>query len=159
MPYYSGDYYRGDYYQAGGLFGTLGKIAKSVIRVTPLGRVAEALLPSVFAPPKTQPGTALAPTGGGIPIIRSPGFRGFTERLLPGGRTGYMTDPSYNPETGMTYTEYPGYRRRRMNFMNDKALRRAGRRIDGFVRSSRKVLKHTNYVLVRRGSGRKKGKR
>jgi len=41
-------------------------------------------------------------------------------------------------------------RRRRMNPMNVKALRRATRRIDGFTRTARRALKHTGYMLVSR---------
>lgn len=49
-----------------------------------------------------------------------------------------------------------GRRRRRRNNMNPKALRRASARIDGFVKEAKKALKHTNYKLVTKSSGRGK---
>jgi len=129
MPYYTGDYYRGDYYrgdnygayQAGGIFGTigkaLGKVGKAIIGATPVGRVAGALIPSLGAPS--------FPTVGGFapPVLKpKPGFGGTLERILPGGESGYMVA-----------------RRRRINPLNIKALRRAMRRAKGFEKQARRV--------------------
>lgn len=46
-------------------------------------------------------------------------------------------------------------KRRRMNVTNAKALRRAIRRTDGFVKLAKKALKGTGYTVSRRGAGRK----
>lgn len=45
-------------------------------------------------------------------------------------------------------------RRRRMNAGNAKALRRAIRRTDAFVRLSRSALKNTGFKIVSKSSGR-----
>ena len=45
-------------------------------------------------------------------------------------------------------------RRRRMNVGNAKALRRAIRRTDGFVRLAKSALKNTGFKIVSKGSGR-----
>ena len=147
--YYSaGDNYgrAGNYaYQAGGIFGFVKKAIGTVAKVAgavlpgPIGTVARvgagilggaaagrgiaAALPSIIPSP---PGPGMVP---------APGVRGFVERALPGGATGYVSAG-----------------RRRMNPMNVKALRRAGRRIDGFARVARKALKHTPFMLVSRAS-------
>lgn len=120
MPYYSaGDYYRGDgNYAAGGIFGTigkaLGKVGKAIIGATPVGRVITALAP--VAPP-------FAPTiTGAPPLIPKPGFKGFAERVIPGGESGYMVA-----------------KRRRINVTNVKALRRAGRRVRGFLKLANRM--------------------
>lgn len=44
-------------------------------------------------------------------------------------------------------------KRRRMNYGNVKALKRADRRIDGFVKVAKNALKHTNYKVVSRSAG------
>ncbi|GAJ04430.1 unnamed protein product, partial [marine sediment metagenome] len=46
-------------------------------------------------------------------------------------------------------------KRRRMNVTNAKALRRAIRRTDGFVKLAKRALKGTGYTVSRRGSGRR----
>lgn len=45
-------------------------------------------------------------------------------------------------------------RRRRMNVGNAKALRRAIRRTDGFVRLAKSALKNTGFKIVSKSSGR-----
>jgi len=45
-------------------------------------------------------------------------------------------------------------KRRRMNVGNAKALRRAIRRTDGFVRLSRSALKNTGFKIVSKSSGK-----
>jgi hypothetical protein len=115
--YYRGDYYRGDNYATGGIFGTIGKflggVAKTVIGATPVGRVVQAAIPS-FNPPVIR---GFAP-----PLAPTPGLTGFAERLLPGGASGYMVR-----------------RRRRINPLNIKALRRAMRRAKGFEKQAKRV--------------------
>ncbi len=55
---------------------------------------------------------------------------------------------SIDPRTGMPK------RRRRMNVGNAKALRRAIRRTDGFVRLSRSALKNTGFKIVSKSAGK-----
>lgn len=138
MPYYNaGDYYQGDYYQAGGFLRSIGKfvggVAKSVIGSTPLGGVVSALVPS-FGRPKIAPSTS---GFGGPSIVPVPGFRGFGQRLIPGGESGYMYG-----------------KRRRMNPLNIKALRRAMRRAKGFERQARRVGSFFNPGKTFRLKGR-----
>lgn len=135
MGYYqAGDYYRGDgNYAAGGLFGFLGKgikkVAGAVLGATPVGRVATALIPSMGTPTIT----GLTP-----PLVPKPGFTGFAERLVPGGESGYMVG-----------------KRRRMNPLNVRALRRAGRRVKGFL----KIANRLGALPVNRGKGKRLFKR
>jgi len=76
--------------------------------------------------------------GGGPPGLRKvPGLRGLGQRMVPGGATGY-----FQP------------RRRRMNVGNVKALRRAMRRQEGFVKLARRALKGSKYTITTRGSSR-----
>lgn len=138
MPYYAGgDYYNGDYYQAGGFLGSIGKfvggIAKRVIGATPVGAVASALIPS-FNKPTVQ---TIVPGAGFGPVVPVPGIRGFGQRLLPGGASGYMVQ-----------------KRRRMNPLNIKALRRAMRRAKGFERQARRVGSFFNPGKTYRLKGR-----
>lgn len=136
-----GDYggsYRGD----PGLFGFLGKVAKGVLGVAggllpgPIGgiaRLGSRLLggrPSVRQAPQAFPG--------GIAISRM----GPISTLAAGAR-GLAAGPG-----GMTR------RRRRMNPGNAKALRRAIRRTDAFVKLARRSLKGTGYSITRRGTSR-----
>lgn len=69
-----------------------------------------------------------APPGMG----KTPGIKGKLQRVLPGGESGY-------------------FKRRRMNVANAKALRRAIRRTDGFVKLARRTLKGTGFTIARRG--------
>jgi hypothetical protein len=128
MGYYqAGDYYRGDgNYAAGGLFGFLGKVAKGIVKASPIGSVATALAPTLFdgAPKITNLVPALKP---------KPGIKGTLERLVPGGESGYMVGG-----------------RRRINVANVKALRRAGRRVRGFL----KLASRMGALPVNRGKGK-----
>lgn len=72
-------------------------------------------------------------------IVPTPGLRGLGQRLIPGGQSGYQV---------------VGQKRRRMNPANPKALRRAIRRQDGFVKLARRALKGSGYQIVSRGSRR-----
>ena len=45
-------------------------------------------------------------------------------------------------------------RRRRINYANDKALKRAIRRQEGFVKLARKALKGSGYKIVSKSAGR-----
>jgi hypothetical protein len=139
MPYYSaGDYYRGDgNYAAGGIFGTigkaLGKVGKAIIGATPVGRVIQAAVPS-FNPPSMPTITGFAPPV----LVPKPGFKGAAERFFPGGESGYMVA-----------------KRRHMNVTNVKALRRAGRRVKGFL----KLASRLGALPVARGKSKRLFKR
>lgn len=85
------------------------------------GAVAGATIPGLLKPPAAPPG--MVPVGG---------LKGRVQRILPGGQTGFV-------------------RRRRMNVANPKALRRAIRRTDGFVKLARRTLKGTGFTIARRG--------
>lgn len=118
MGYYRGDYYRGDYYR-GSIFSAIGKVVKGVgkvalgvLKATPAGQVATRVAGAAFPTSSFAPA---APPG----QIPKPGFGGTISRILPGGDTGY-------------------YKRRRMNITNVKALRRAGRRVRGFLKLARR---------------------
>lgn len=137
---------RGDYMASHrgdpGLFGFLGKVVK-----TGLGIVGGLGIPGISGAargvrslfrPGGQPqvyGSQMFP-GGGLQIpVR--GVKGFLERGVPGGATGYMPR-----------------KRRRMNPGNVRALRRAMRRQDAFVKLARRALKGSKYRIATVGSGR-----
>lgn len=135
MPYYmGGDYVQGDYYQAGGLFGSIGKflggVARTVVGATPLGGVVSSLIPS-FNRPRIA--------GLQAPIVPVPGLTGVGQRLFPGGESGYMLG-----------------RRKRMNPLNIRALRRALRRAKGFERQAKRVGSFFQPGKVYRLKGRRK---
>lgn len=48
----------------------------------------------------------------------------------------------------------PGRKRRRMNYANDRALKRSIRRQAGFVKLAKKALKGSGYMIVSKGSRR-----
>lgn len=132
MPYNAGDghYVAGDHYVAGGILGSIGKaiggVAKGIFKATPLGMAVTSVAPNL-----------LGGTGGGkkpnvLPVLREPGISGFAHRLIPGGSTGYVVP------AGGGY----GRRRRKMDYGNMKALRRADRRAHGFLRAYSKAVRH-----------------
>lgn len=148
MPYYSaGDYYHGgDYYAAGGFLGSIGKAiggaVKGFVTGGPLGAITGAGAALVKRPNVTPlpPGGLMIPSGGSI--VPTPGLVGFGQRLLPGGATGYELR-----------------RRRRINPLNIKALRRAMRRAKGFERQARRVGSFFNPGKSYRLKGRRPRKR
>lgn len=117
----------------GSLFGGVAKLGRAALGLTPVGRATTAV--SGFLRPSSQP---IAPIRGQVPQIPTPGARGRRERFFPGGATGFMDRP----------------RRRRMNAGNAKALRRAIRRTDAFVRLSKSALKNTGFKIVSKSAGR-----
>lgn len=132
-----------------GIFGFLGGLVKGVARNIPgpIGMVARQVLPTRSRAQPLSLSTAL-PGGMRLPVPRTfpgatrvPGIRGFAQRAVPGGRSGF---------------ELVGKRRRRINPANPKALRRAIRRQAGFIKLARRALKGTGYTIVSRGSRRPK---
>lgn len=156
---YQGDYARGYRYARGdpflgGFFKKIGSIAKGAIGIVSkagipvVSGVAGAIGGVLAGKPKASPGYVpytvpqqRAPGGSMLPpsgILPVPGVTGIVQRMVPGGATGYM------------------YRkRRRMNPANAKALRRAIRRQESFVKLARKALKGTQYTIRTKGSGRR----
>lgn len=82
------------------------------------------------------------PTGGRV--VQAPGIVAGIQRIVPGGATGLqvMADGTVRRKS------------RRMNVGNTKALSRAIRRTDGFVRLSRRALKNTGFKIVSKSAGK-----
>jgi len=146
VAYYQGDYYQGDPFLGGlikGIGGVLGgglKIAGGLLP-GPIGGVARfagGILTRKAPAPRT-----LAPVGP-IPIMNG------------GGQTSApRTMPIATSKRGVVIN---GTRRkyRRMNVTNDKALRRAIRRTDGFVKLAKRALRGTGYTVVTKSSRARK---
>lgn len=144
MSYYGA----GDYYAAGGFLDFIGKgINKlaGVVKGTGVPVVSQ-LAGGVQALTTTSPALRVPGFSGTVAgfgptpqIIPVPGLEGKIQRLLPGGKSGYMFK-----------------KRRRMNVANSRALRRAIRREQGFVRLARRALKGTAYSVVTKGSRRRR---
>lgn len=156
MPYYmAGDYYQGDYYQAGGLFGTLGKVIKKVagtaLSVVPGGSVVRALagpLVSSFAGGSSPARGLYLPPGPGTTMsIPEPGVTGIAHRFFEGGHPGYGR---YTKDGRFTERRRP-----RMQVTNTRALKRAGRRVRGFLRIARSL----GALPITSGKGKKLFKR
>jgi len=143
-----GDYlssYRGD----PGLFGFLkktigaglGLVGKlGIPGISGIAGLAGGLIGGRRAAPAISRMAGLQFAGGGPPGVRRgakiPGIVAAGQRFFPGGETGYMP------------------RRRRMNVGNVKALRRAMRRQEGFVKLARRALKGSKYTITTRGASR-----
>lgn len=139
MPYYAGDYYTGDNYAAGGLFSALGGVLKGAVggflKGGPLGAIAGAR--AGLPPPKGKSLAMITPTTGETAVegfLRRGGHltaagRAKLARVTGGGQ-------QMLPAEIMGGGFYGG--RRRMNVTNVKALRRAGRRVKGFLKLARR---------------------
>lgn len=161
MPYYSvGDYYTGDYYEGDGLKGLFGGIVRGIggavkgfITGGPAGAVlggATALIKRPGPPQMMPTPTAFAAPVGALPP--PPGGTVIRRRSLgPGGII--SKEETVVTSDGKVVT-VKGKKRKQMNPMNVRALRRASRRIDGFTRTARRALKHTGYMIVSRSSRR-----
>ncbi len=154
MPYYRGDYYRGDYYR-GDLksffkktVGVIGGAVGGFLTGGPLGAaksVATAILggnnrpvmatPTTVATQSSVLGTAVRVGARVLPPILA------GKEILDVGR-GFFGGRGGNG------------RRRTMNHLNPKALTRATRRVEGFVKKARKAVSPLGYSVVRRGSAR-----
>lgn len=172
MPYYrAGDYYRGDYYRgnyaAGGILGSIGKFiggaAKKLISATPLGQAINIVAPKLLAPAQVRP--QIAPMM--IPVVNEPGLTGLVHRIAPGGDTGLriesgggggrFRDPSDTGRIGHFKKDgtWTNRARPRMNATNVRALKRAGRRVRGFL----KIASRLGALPIARGGGKKLFKR
>lgn len=150
MPYGRGDYgmIRGDYGRVRGDPGLFGFIKKAVGTV---GKTLGGFIPGPAGAIIKMAGGAIAP-GVSKPLPRTviapqPSPRGFGGMFPPA----VVTD-ARQMAPGPPFM-LPGVRRRRMNYGNTKALRRADRRITGFVKVARSALRHTNYKLVSKSAG------
>lgn len=133
MAYYG----TGDYYASGGFFGSLlGRVARGAVGLVTGGPVAAA---SGFL----GGGGSKKQVFGGQ-VIQAPGVIPMIQRAVPGGATGLVVSADGTVRR----------RRRKMNYANGKALTRANRRVDGFVRLAKRSLKHTNYKIVSKSAGR-----
>lgn len=149
MPYYQGDYYQGDYYQ-GDLFGFLKKGFSAVTGLAgsilpgPIGGLAK------LASRVTR-GQASRSTLRAAQARQVQASRGYVQPTM-------ARQPMIIPKPGGSGIQKMGYpeKRRRMNVTNDKALRRAIRRTNGFVKLAKKALKGSGYKVVSKGSGGKR---
>lgn len=129
-----GDYMAG-YAGDPGFFSKIFKIGKSIVSGFIGGGAPQILqlpapqrlVPGPFPMPVPLPFPGLGPISQGIR-----GIRRRTAARMPG----------------------EGPKRRRMNVANPKALRRALRRQQGFVKLARRALKGSGYTIVARGSRR-----
>lgn len=164
MPYYrAGDYYRGDYYRgnyaAGGILGSIGKfiggvvktVGGNLLRATPVGMAISAVAPKLLAPsrPQIAPMSANLPSfgPGTVMSVPEPGITGAVHRIAPGGHPGYGR---YTKDGRFTERRAP-----RMNPLNPRALRRAGRRVKGFLRFASRL----GALPLSRGKSKKLFKR
>lgn len=142
MPYYAGDYYRGDYYRGDflGIGKAIKKIGGGLLNVAtnfiPGGglvkTVAQAAASALRGKPARVESVGLTPTGPGLQAL-APGFNPVSLNMAGG------SVPAYRP-TGLGPDDlmFPR-RRRRMNVTNVRALRRAGRRVRGFLKLAGKL--------------------
>lgn len=117
-----------------GLFGFLGKavgsVAGTLLKGSPIGIAAGGLLGAIRKQPTSTPPFTMP--GGGVTStfiqqqVPKPGVSGAIQRALPGGQTGFVTVRK---------------KRRRMDPLNVKALRRSTRRLSAFQREAKKVEK------------------
>lgn len=155
MSYYRGDYYRGDYYRGdlGGFFrkavGVVGGAAKGfILGGGPVGAITGAVSALRAKTPSNASQMSVAGTMGiGGTILRA------GAKVLPpllAGKEIFDVVRQFNPFGGGG----GGGRRRSMNHLNPKALSRATRRVEGFVKKARKAVSPLGYTVVRRGSAR-----
>lgn len=150
MAYYlQGDYYQGDPF-LGGLLKTVGRgISGAVggfLGGGPIGAITggvRAISGATFTRRTPQPTSLRTPVGAPVPRVSiGQRFRTAGQAMIPGG-----VEPFAAP---------PKKKYRRMNVTNDKALRRAVRRQQGFVKLAKKALQGTGYTVVSRSSRARK---
>jgi len=144
-----GYYAQGDYYAAGGPFDFIKNIVGTGLKIA--GGVGSAVgslgVPFIGAGGRIASGMGGAITGRTpniLPMAPSGGMMGRTVQTQNGGEVKVRAT-----KQGTLTTR----KRARMNYGNVKALRRADRRIDGFVGVAKKALVHTNYKVVSRSAG------
>jgi len=124
-----------------GIFGTLGKILGTGLKL------AGGIIPGPLGIPAKIAGGLLAPTQ------QRPGTPPFVPPRLPGGVVAmpFQQAPSKPGGQGVAFGPVAGQqkRRRRMDPMNVKALRRATRRLAAFDREKKKVEKQLRLIAPR----------
>lgn len=178
MAYYRGDYYRGDYYR-GDFFGGLRKLGRAALGAVagfatggPVGAVIGGVSgfkigPSTPSMPVASPPYKGTHPGHGVelPRVMIPKLiTGLTNGKKPADFSGVVggsdtTAPRVIMTPAGPMIAAGGRRRRSMNHLNPKALTRATRRVEGFVKKARKAVSQLGYTVVRRGSGRGKSSR
>lgn len=150
MGYYRGDYYRGDYYR-----GDLGGFLKKAVKVVggavggfigggPIGALGGAL-------------GAIKDSGNNASKVAQMGIGGTIGTAI---RVGSKVLPPLL--AGKEIVDIAGGfgmfggkngKRRSMNHLNPKALARATRRTEGFIKKARKAVSPLGFTIQRRGSG------
>jgi hypothetical protein len=145
VSYYRGDYYRGDYYRGDPFLGALagaaarkvGGLALRALRGTGAKTVGGGLA-------RVATGAAAA-----VPIVQAAGS------LIPGRATGQMPislgpigiDPMAALPGGRPLFAFGKAKRRKMNPLNPKALRRALRRSEGFEKFAARTVNSLYKVI------------
>ena len=163
--YPAGDYYRGGYYPAGGFFGSLGKAIKKVG-----GAALKAAAPSLAS--LVPGGAAMLAVGKGLmqgmggPLatgpaaslnqkiqtqIVGPSGLGNVFAAKKGATSGGGAGGGWTGGQGMLI----GKKRRRMNPLNPRALRRSMSRVQSFARFARKTISFTSRVKMKKRRGRR----
>lgn len=153
MAYYRGDYYRGDYYR-----GDLGGFLKKAVKVVGAG-VGGFVTGGPVGAIKAGIGALAKPTAmsNAAVISNAVGTMGIGGSILKAG--GKLVGPILAGkevfDIGKGFGLFGGGngKRRTMNHLNPKALSRATRRVEGFVKKARKAVSPLGYTVVRRGSG------
>jgi len=132
MGYYRGDYYRGDYYRGDPFIG--GLIARGV------GMVAGALGRKAV----TRTAAAAGAVAAGVPVVQT------VARQLPAAPAGASGPPirlgpiGIDPRSalpgGQPFVTMGVRKRRRMNVLNPRALKRALRRAEGFEKIAKRTV-------------------
>lgn len=153
MPYYRGDYFRGDYYR-GSIFSAIAGVVKGAAKGFalggPLGAIAGARagLPApkpkvVAVVPTTNPltfGAVPAKTPAKTHSAAIDTFLRMGGRFSAAGKAKLTEQHAKALAAGVHPMLMPGFGgRRRMNVTNVKALRRAGRRVKGFLKLARRL--------------------
>lgn len=120
----------------GSLFGGIKKIGGAAFRASPVGRFTSGL--GLFNPPPPRATDQITR------FIPPSGFLG-----PRGGGPARVPQITVDPVTGAVRR-----RSRRMNAANPKALRRAIRRTDGFVKLAKSALKNTGFKIVSKSAGK-----
>lgn len=142
MGYYQGDYYRGDYYR-GDVFGFIKKAIGGVAKIAgsvlpgPVGAAAKAVGNALA--PRAPQAIAVPMNAGNFPV--SVHGAGQATQLGAYQMANVSVNQPGNYDMSPVPTWAPGMRRpgRRMNVTNVKALRRAGRRVRGFLKLAGKL--------------------
>lgn len=173
MPYraMAGDYYMGDYYRGDPFLGFIGKAISGIGRVLGFGggpsakaiagQVVKALPPAVVSPGISMAGRAGAiMRQAGATIVAHPGISAAGGAAAAAGVASLATRAAMMPAVSgmrgfhMSKPHRGGaaphmVRNRRMRVTNTKALHRSLRRIGGFARVARRVLRFTSPKAAR----------